>query len=65
MFDRFLNAPILTTLVTISIPMKHDHYTAKKCFQLRISCGSQFFEDSVTFTGKIIYQKSHSVQRKL
>ena len=44
MFDRFLNAPILTTLRSLTINMKHDHNTPQKMFSIKenrsaVPCG--------------------------
>ena len=59
MFYRFLNVPILTTLRSTSIHMKHDHNAAqKRSFPMKIFSINvikpQFNVDLVAFTEDIL-----------
>ena len=59
MFYRFLNVPILTTLRSASIHMKHDHNAAqKRSFPMKIFSINvikpQFYVDLVAFTEEIL-----------
>ena len=62
MFDRSLNAPILSTLRSTTIHVKHNHNTAqKRSFPLKISKymrpNPQFPAESVTFTEEVLNEK--------